>query len=225
MWLAFYSWKKKKKKKGQLLAIFKQLQHSLVGGGDVRKRFVPWNLDSVYVSTGLCWVMLSPDSEPSEQGGFTRHTRGLLPQCGAWWLRSFSWMPEPLGACAPCPMLDYKLPWRWSKSHSGQAGWRAEVLTLPMSFCAGPAALLLARSQLPRSCDPVLPILGFVLRQLQILMCCLPAFKKKKRKKKVLCNKYPPGKNVKSFSSHLSWLSDVCVRGSGWVYFYQKLVI
>lgn len=33
--------KEKKKKEGQLLAIFKQLQHSLVGGGDVRKRFVP----------------------------------------------------------------------------------------------------------------------------------------------------------------------------------------
>lgn len=38
------------------------------------------------------------------------HTRGLFPQCGASWLTAFSWMPEPLGSCALCPTLDYKLP-------------------------------------------------------------------------------------------------------------------
>lgn len=31
-------------------------------------------------------------------------------------------MPEPLGSCALCPMLDYKLPQRWSYSHSGWGG-------------------------------------------------------------------------------------------------------
>lgn len=132
----------KRKKKGRFLAIFKQLQHSLVGGGNWRKCFVSGNLDSEYLSTGLCWVMLSPDSEPSAQGEFTGTPGGLFPQCGALCLRAFSWMPEALGSCALCPVLDYKQPGRWSDSRSGWAGWRAEapqqVLMLPKSFCAGP---------------------------------------------------------------------------------------
>lgn len=63
-------------------------------------------------------------------------------------------MPEPLGSCALCPMLDYKLPRRWSDSHSVWADWRAgapeQVPMLQMSFCAGsPPHLLTAPQTLP----------------------------------------------------------------------------
>lgn len=193
MWVAFYSLEKKKKR-GRPLAIFKQLQHSLAGGGDVRKRFVSGNLDPVYLLMGLCRVMLSPDSKPSAQGKFTAHTRGLFPQCGASWLRAFSWMSEPLGSCALCPMSDYKLPRRWSASHSG---WGRRESRNPTAG-ADASDVLLCR---PLSCLPrwltapqPLPLRApssWISSQAAANADALsPVLQKKK---KGLCNRYPQG--------------------------------
>ena len=132
-------------------------------------------------------------------------------------------MPEPLGSCALCPTLDYKLPRRWSDSHSG---WGRHESRNPT---AGADALdvLLCRhpSSLPYSLTHCPPTPAAPCSQLldEFSGCCkywCTVFGIKKKKKKAT-QQVPQGRNVKSLSSNLSCLSKVCMQ---WVYFGLFLV-
>lgn len=160
-----------------------------MGGGDVRERFVSWDLDSVCLWTGLCWVTLSPDHPPR---GSSWCTPGSFPPCGAWWLRAFSWMPAPLGSCALCPMGDCTRPCCGRCRCSACASVQAPKLSSSLAHRAP-------------TLHPRLPVLGLVLKHLQVLMHCLVHLKKNS------VQQVPPRRNGKPLSSHVSWPTEVWV--------------